>query len=164
MSGGFFGKLPAHGDFVRRGLPEAFVQAWDGWVQQGILAAHNDLGEGLEAFWADARPWTFRLTTGVCGPAAMAGAVMPSRDSVGRLYPLTVAVEVGGNEDLARIEYDFAGLAEVTASSQTTADRLAEAVASIVQSHHARPGDPSVPSAWTEMPAPGHLVPLFRGA
>ena len=29
---GLFGKLPAHGDFVRRHLPRSFVTPWDEWL------------------------------------------------------------------------------------------------------------------------------------
>ena len=34
--GGIYGKLPAFGDFVRRGLPSAFVRPWDEWLSNSI--------------------------------------------------------------------------------------------------------------------------------
>ena len=28
---GFYGKLPSHGDFLRRRVSDAFVGVWDAW-------------------------------------------------------------------------------------------------------------------------------------
>lgn len=82
---GLFGKLPAHGDFVRRNLPRSFVSPWDAWLSKGMLAAP-------EASWA---AWRFHLAAGLCGPAAAAGIVAPSEDAVGRHFPVTlVALDV----------------------------------------------------------------------
>ena len=36
---GLYGKLPARGDFVTRRLDRGFVEAWDDWLQQAILAS-----------------------------------------------------------------------------------------------------------------------------
>jgi len=30
---GLFGKLPSHGDFLRRRASDTFVDAWDGWLR-----------------------------------------------------------------------------------------------------------------------------------
>ena len=32
MPVGFYGKLPSHGDFLRRRVSDAFVDAWDAWL------------------------------------------------------------------------------------------------------------------------------------
>lgn len=89
---GLFGKLPAHGDFVRRGLRGGFCEAWDAWLRAGILAARAALGEaGWQAAWQATPPWRFLLPAGTCGPDAVAGVMLPSRDAVGRAFPLTVA-------------------------------------------------------------------------
>ncbi|TIU04376.1 MAG: type VI secretion system-associated protein TagF, partial [Mesorhizobium sp.] len=34
---GFYGKMPATGDFVTRRLPGDFVRAWDRWLAQHIV-------------------------------------------------------------------------------------------------------------------------------
>ena len=78
---GLFGKLPAHGDFVRRNLPRSFVAPWDAWLSAGLLAAPN-------ARW---ELWRFHLAAGACGPDAAAGVLAPSVDAVGRRFPLTLA-------------------------------------------------------------------------
>lgn len=49
---GFYGKLRSHGDFVSRGLPHGFVQAWDAWLQTGLLTSqrrHGALARGVPA-------------------------------------------------------------------------------------------------------------------
>lgn len=91
---GVYGKLPSYGDFVRRELPSSFVNPWDEWLQAGMAAARDGLGLGFDALWHSAPAWRFRLPAGACGPAAVAGVLLTSRDSVGRCFPLTVAAEL----------------------------------------------------------------------
>ena len=93
---GLFGKLPAHGDFVRRGLPPSFCEPWDAWLQAGMTAARRSLGGAWEATWEAAPAWRFALPTGACGPDPVAGVVAPSADSVGRRFALTVAATLPG--------------------------------------------------------------------
>jgi len=88
---GVFGKLPAHGDFVRRALPRSFVAPWDDWLSRGIAAAREAMGEGWETAWDSAPVWRFRLAPGACGPDAAVGVVATSADTVGRRFPLTLA-------------------------------------------------------------------------
>lgn len=88
---GIYGKLPAHGDFVRRGLPSSFVEPWDAWLQAGIANARERLDGDFATLWTAAPPWNFRLPPGACGEAAVAGVMLPSHDAVGRLFPLTIA-------------------------------------------------------------------------
>jgi type VI secretion system protein ImpM len=91
MPTGLYGKLPAHGDFIRRALPEGFVGPWDAWLQDGIAAAQAALGEGFAEAWSLAPAWRFRLPPGACGAEAAAGVLLPSEDLVGRRFPLTLA-------------------------------------------------------------------------
>jgi len=88
---GIYGKMPAHGDFVRRGLPSSFVTPWDAWLAAGVAAAREQLAEGFAQVWDDAPAWRFALPAGVCGPDAVAGVMLPSEDTVGRRFPLTAA-------------------------------------------------------------------------
>ena len=88
---GIYGKMPAHGDFVRRGLPSSFVTPWDAWLSAGVAAAREQLEEGFAAVWDEAPAWRFSLPAGVCGPDAVAGVMLPSEDTVGRRFPLTAA-------------------------------------------------------------------------
>lgn len=88
---GFFGKLPWLGDFVTRGLPNSFVTPWDSWLQAGMAATREELGDAWLERFLTAPIWRFVLPAGCAGPA-MAGVLMPSVDRVGRYFPLTVAM------------------------------------------------------------------------
>lgn len=88
---GFFGKLPARGDFVRAGLPSGFVSPWDDWWQRMLTGSRQELGEQWEPAWMEAPVWRFLLQAGACGPDAALGVFMPSVDRAGRLFPLTIA-------------------------------------------------------------------------
>jgi type VI secretion system protein ImpM len=92
---GFFGKLPARGDFVRAGLPRGFVDPWDGWLQRVLPASGAILGDAWEPAWLEAPVWRFALPPDLCGPEPVWGIWMPSVDSVGRYFPLTLA-RIGG--------------------------------------------------------------------
>lgn len=81
---GFYGKLPWAGDFVQRRLPDDLVQHWDAHMCAVM--------PGLSR-WADgsASPWAFLCAPPACGHAAFAGVLAPSRDRVGRRFPLLLA-------------------------------------------------------------------------
>ena len=91
MGPGLFGKLPAFGDFLSRGLPHNFIRAWDGWLQDGIQASRELLGEAWLEVYLTSPLWHYALSAGICGPEAMAGVLMPSVDRVGRYFPFTLA-------------------------------------------------------------------------
>ncbi len=90
-----FGKLPATGDFVWRGLPEAFRKHWDFWLTRHIahLQRHGQSFPpgGLR----------FRLPSG--GRLA-AGVIVPSRDKAGRHFPLSLLLLADG--DLTPLQID----------------------------------------------------------
>ncbi|MGI9498782.1 MAG: type VI secretion system-associated protein TagF [Geminicoccaceae bacterium] len=92
MSGsGFFGKIPSHGDFVRRSLSPAFVTPWDGWLQAGLAKARETLGDQWLDIYLTSPVWRFALASGFAGNAAAAGLFIPSVDRVGRYFPFTLA-------------------------------------------------------------------------
>ncbi len=41
----FYGKLPAKGDFITRNLPRDFIDRWDDWLQSGMHASREALGD-----------------------------------------------------------------------------------------------------------------------
>jgi type VI secretion system protein ImpM len=104
---GLYGKLPAHGDFVRRALPKSFVDPWDAWLQAGMAAARAALGEAWEDAWRDGPAWRFALPAGACGPEAVAGVMVPSADSVGRRFPLTLAAVFADGDGPARVAEEW---------------------------------------------------------
>lgn len=81
---GFFGKIPAAGDFVNWNLPRAFTDRWDRWMSLGLRAqpATGPL---------DPRAWRFVVAAGVFGDLPAAGVWRMSEDSAGRRYPFVIA-------------------------------------------------------------------------
>jgi type VI secretion system ImpM family protein len=97
-----FGKAPAHGDFVCRGLAEAERAAWDAWCSAEIATARARLGEGFEQAHVRAPPWSFVLPPVSADMAWMAGCVTPSCDRVGRPFLLALGVKRAGPLDPAK--------------------------------------------------------------
>jgi type VI secretion system protein ImpM len=87
---GLYGKLPTHGDFLRRRVADDFVAAWDAWLQRCILESRAALGEQWLETYLTSPVWRFAFGPRVCGTAAVAGLLVPSVDRVGRNFPLTV--------------------------------------------------------------------------
>ncbi|TGQ05667.1 type VI secretion system-associated protein TagF [Mesorhizobium sp. M2E.F.Ca.ET.219.01.1.1] len=83
---GFYGKMPATGDFVSRRLPGDFVRVWDRWLAQHIVPLF-----GLEAWPADI---ALRFLSGPASFGTAAGIVLQSADRVGRRFPLSVVARL----------------------------------------------------------------------
>ena len=110
---GLFGKLPAHGDFVRRGLPGPVVDALDDWLQAELGRA-DDLPAVLDAL----APMRFATSAVAAGEVAV-GTLVASADKVGRVYPL-IAVRLSAHppnafpERLPDAWDDWSGRVEAT--------------------------------------------------
>jgi type VI secretion system protein ImpM len=83
LTPGFFGKMPAAGDFVSRGLPAAFTRNWDRWASRHLVPLMQS------GAWPEQAAIRFLLGSSAFGPAA--GVVLSSADRAGRRFPLTVA-------------------------------------------------------------------------
>ncbi len=88
---GFYGKLPARGDFVRAGLPRDFVERWDDWMQSVLAGSRALMGDAWLAAFLEAPVWRFALPAGMCGERPVLGLMLPSVDRAGRYFPLTFA-------------------------------------------------------------------------
>jgi type VI secretion system protein ImpM len=88
---GFYGKLPARGDFVRAGLPREFTDPWDEWLQSVMTESRSLLGDDWLPAFLEAPVWRFLLPRGMCGPLTAIGLMLPSVDRAGRYFPLTFA-------------------------------------------------------------------------
>jgi type VI secretion system protein ImpM len=137
-SGAFvFGKLPAHGDFVARGLSASAHDTWDLFLSASLAEARSSFGETFEARYDGAPAWRFAL------PDAT-GAIAPSVDRAGRRFPLM----------LGRMPTDAAESAELAAACEDilyralgegmTVDHVWEAVCAL----EAAPSDETVPLGW----------------
>jgi type VI secretion system protein ImpM len=93
---GFYGKLPARGDFVRAGLPRDFTDRWDDWLQSVIAGSRTLMGEAWLPAFLEAPIWRFSLPPGLCGERAVLGLMLPSVDKAGRYFPLTFAALLSG--------------------------------------------------------------------
>ncbi|GAB2595267.1 hypothetical protein GCM10027034_30830 [Ramlibacter solisilvae] len=86
----WWGKLPARGDFVGRGLPPRWRSDWDGWLQGGLALAATVLdGAALRERLGTFAPWRY-LALSASGET-WCGIIAPSCDRVGRAFPLTLA-------------------------------------------------------------------------
>src|ERR1700744_5108989 len=94
-----FGKLPAHGDFVSRGLTAPEVEAWDGWASQAMEAL-RDASPAFEQAHDATPPWRFVAGPSRLGPGWRAGALAPSIDAVGRRFVVVLGVQ-GADEAFA---------------------------------------------------------------
>ena len=157
---GLYGKVPAHGDFVRRGLPTSFVGPWDAWLQDGMATARERLGDRWVAAWDAAPPWRFALPAGACGPDAVAGVLLTSEDMVGRRFPITLAALLPPGAAMPTPAW-FAALemaARAGRAGRLDADGLAASIPA--------PGAmlPDAPAAWAALdppPDPAGVLGLF---
>ncbi len=94
MAAGFYGKIPSKGDFIQRNLQPGFTGAWDNWLQGGMESSKADLGENWLNTYLVSPLWRFVLSPNLLSPNAVTGVMMPSVDSVGRYFPLTLALEL----------------------------------------------------------------------
>jgi type VI secretion system protein ImpM len=97
MQVGFYGKLPSHGDFLRRRVSDGFVDAWDGWLRECLSASRTTLGARWLDVYLTSPAWRFACAAGACGPAPVMGLVAPSVDQVGRYFPLTIVAELSAD-------------------------------------------------------------------
>jgi len=89
------GKHPDYGDFVRHGLPPEMSERLMRWMDTTLARVKSAAGDDWEAFWDGAQATRFWLGRDVLGTTAI-GILLPSRDRVGRRYPLlTLALGVG---------------------------------------------------------------------
>ncbi|MGH1345473.1 MAG: type VI secretion system-associated protein TagF [Nannocystales bacterium] len=91
---GSFGKVPAAGDFVSVGSGSAVTQAFQGWLQQ-----ENDyLASKKRPFPTAPIRFVYRDPAG----AALVGALGPSRDTVGRTFPLSIYTHIDTHTAMPR--------------------------------------------------------------
>jgi hypothetical protein len=94
MTPGLFGKMPAHGDFVRRGWDDATVDALDDWCSE-VVGALGDADDDTQ----DTPVVHGRAPAGRFGPLPLHLAVARSRDRAARDFVLVVGVAGGGAYD-----------------------------------------------------------------
>ena len=94
---GWYGKLPALGDFASRRMGPDLLAWWDAWLAEGLLdlqTQHRLRGSNWLDAYLVSPSWQFLLSPaclpGELGHQAWMGCLMPSVDRVGRYFPFLV--------------------------------------------------------------------------
>ena len=95
---GWYGKIPASGDFVHRRVPRELIAWWDHWLQYGLAALKQAPDDSTARSFATAPIWNFAIPAGPSGNGVQLGCVAPSRDRVGRVYPLCVFTSIAEDD------------------------------------------------------------------
>ena len=90
VSSGFFGKVPARGDFLSRRVPPSVAPAWETWLQELTVSVRESGERGWQDAWLTAPLWHFTLGRSLAAPLGAAGVLIASADRVGRLFPFTL--------------------------------------------------------------------------
>lgn len=90
---GWYGKLPAAGDFLSRRMPRELQAWWDRWMQNG-LASFKRWPDAMTRHYAVAPVWNFAIPATHGVDAVQFGSIAPSCDRVGRYYPVCVTLQV----------------------------------------------------------------------
>ncbi|MER9300045.1 type VI secretion system-associated protein TagF [Mesorhizobium sp. M0621] len=124
---GFYGKMPATGDFVTRRLSGDFVRLWDRWLAQHLVPLFGS------EFWPSTT--ALRFLAGPASFGASAGIILQSADRVGRQFPLTVVAQLAeAPVQLTEVEAWFASIEEAAIAAQhgeLTPDELDAALAAL---------------------------------
>jgi type VI secretion system protein ImpM len=147
---GFYGKLPARGDFVSQRLPRAFTGPWDAWVAAMLAGSQQVLGGGWRAAWLEAPVWRFALAAGVCGPEAALGLMLPSVDRAGRYFPLAFAAlfPAGEGTDVAGSPCAWLDRCEAAGRAALEEDTAPDALAALMGPPPEAPQHPRAGSCW----------------
>lgn len=145
---GFFGKLPSRGDFLRVGLPGPFIAAWDAWLSSVLPHAQAALGARWTPAWMEAPVWRFHLPAGQSGPEPVLGLWMPSVDSAGRHFPLTLATLTAVRSDPWLDAVEDCGRAALDAG--LAPDALTACLPSLAASQPQQGAGPTEAAWWTE--------------
>lgn len=164
---GWYGKIPALGDFASRRLPSPAIASWDRWLQHAMAASRADLGEYWLETYLSAPIWRFAVMPGVIGPTGWAGVVMPSVDKVGRHFPLILTVILDGQQADAALAAQawYAELERIALSVLRPEFAVAQLEANLVALPFPAPDDDTWSTAqelanWCRDPAPAHAIAL----
>lgn len=117
-----FGKLPAHGDFVARGLDFGLRDALDHWLSGEMDDARARHGDDFAERYDAAPAWHFvdRDPSG----AWSGGALCASVDRVGRRFPVMIAAPADDPADAAAVAGGCLALLYDALGQDWDADRL----------------------------------------
>lgn len=139
---GLAGKLPAHGDFVRRGGPAAVLAALDRWLDVELGRA-PDLLARIDAL----AEWRFAVRL---EEHDVLGVMMASGDAVGRRFPILATLAIANGATVARPAAASWGDAVVLAlaGSRDGAGRADEAIAALEAVARPATGGAETAAGW----------------
>lgn len=86
---GWYGKIPTVGDFVQRRLSRIVVDHWTSWFQASLMEMQS---KPFRNNWTSRKlVWKFLIPPLRSGQVIQLGCIVPSKDRVGRSYPLMAA-------------------------------------------------------------------------
>ncbi len=91
---GVFGKLPGAGDFIH--VRNGDDQKWCDWLQRGVERANVKLAARWPSAFDQGVPHGFLMRQ--ASGAVLAGFIKPSRDAVGRRFPLSVYTQLSPSD------------------------------------------------------------------
>lgn len=91
-----YGKLPIAGDFLTIEVPKALLRPIEDWLARGTAAARDACTGDWNTVFDAGGAWYFWIGEQVLG-RRMAGVMRPSRDKVGRRFPVML---FASSEDL----------------------------------------------------------------
>lgn len=91
-----YGKHPAFGDFLTAGLSDVAQNRIEDWLNTGLSTLKTAWGAAWEQGFDASPTIAFWLGARLTGGAAVRGAMMPSRDKVGRRFVLLAGSEGAG--------------------------------------------------------------------
>lgn len=87
---GFYGKIPAAGDFIHRRLSQNTIFAWDSWLRHSLYESRTShLAGRVNDTPSRNVIWNFIVPATICGESLI-GMITPSCDRVGRQFPFTM--------------------------------------------------------------------------
>ena len=138
-----FGKIPAHGDFISRGLDHATHELLDDWLSVEVARGRAKFAD-FDTRYVQAPPWYF-VDVDSAG-AWSGGALCLSVDKVGRRFPILVAAPAGSAETAREVALAALELVFTTFGEGWDADQLALGLGSIVADRAS--GPVPVQSVW----------------
>ena len=168
---GWFGKIPALGDFVVRRLPNSFVQPWDEWLSKELSDAREEWADAWPALYRSAPITCFSVSAGVLDEHTWCGILVPSFDRVGREFPLTISCSQPANSTTLPPREWWAALIDAARRALETgcgANELDDALTAIREFESPSVGIAAEKSIWWPWPdEPTHALisdNLPRGA
>jgi type VI secretion system ImpM family protein len=119
---GCFGKLPLHGDFIASARGYTEIGELDRWLQEGMAAASQKLGNAWPAAFEAAPTARFLFRSSGTG-RLLAGVWKRSRDRVGRQFPMILFVMASEPVAGAQVRTAVASHAGFFAAAEALLDR-----------------------------------------